>query len=871
MSSLVLATKLYAPPPRPQIVARPRLIARLNAGLHGKLTLVSAPAGFGKTTLISAWIAQSNRRAAWLSLDEGDNDPARFLSHLIAALQTVAPGIAEGLLNTLQSPQPPPADLIMTMLVNQLTALHSAFILVLDDYHVVSARPLEDALGLLLTHLPPQIHLVIATRQDPALPLARLRARRQLTELRASDLRFTSEEAADFLNQVMGLGLSAADIAALEQRTEGWIAGLQLAAISMQGQDDTARFIESFTGSHHFVLDYLVEEVLHRQPQPIQDFLLRTSVLERLCGPLCDALMGDAVTSGQATLEAIERANLFIVPLDNERRWYRYHHLFAELLRQRLAASGADATSRINELHARASQWYEANGFDLDAFRHAAAAHDIERADDLIDKKAIPLHFRGAVMVILDWLASLPPAVMDARPILWWRYAALLLVTGQTTGVEAKLRAAEAGLPGSAIDNPPGRAAGIIAAARAVLALSQYQVDAMFEQSRRALSNLPPNHPRRATANWVLGMAHFEQRSYAAGRVPLNEAITMSQAHGDVFTYLLATIGIGKILEAETQLYRAAETYQHILNLTAEQPLQIINEAHLGLARIRYEWNELDVAERHGRQSLDLARQYDSVIDRFVIAEVFLARLKLAQGDMSSAAAILAQANQTAREKHFTYRLPEIAAAQIVILLRQGDVATAAHLTRKYDIPQSQARVLLAQGNVSAALKLLDALRHQAEEKDWRSERLQIMILQALALRARGDDDGAIAVLAEALAQGEANGFVRLFVDEGAAMARLLSEAQAQDVLPDYIARLLAAFEAEDKPQVTTPFPVEPLSQREREVLYLVAQGLSNHEIGERLFLALDTVKGHNRRIYGKLHVQRRTEAVARARELGLI
>ena len=374
MPTPVLATKLYVPPPRPKVIHRPLLIDRLNEGLNRKLTLISASAGFGKTTLVSEWVASCQQReprvgVAWLSLDEGDNDPARFLTYLVAALQTIAAPIGEGLLGVLQSPQPPLTEAILTSLLNEITALPNPFVLVLDDYHVIDAKPVDNALNFLLEHLPPQMHLVIATREDPPLPLARLRAQGQLTELRVTDMRFTPAEVAGFLNQVMGLALSAKDIAELETRTEGWVAGLQLAALSMQGQADTASFIKSFTGSHHFVLDYLVEEVLQQQSEHVQAFLLRTSILDRLCGPLCDAVLRDSSITGQATLEYIEHANLFIIPLDNERRWYRYHHLFAELLRQRLhqriAVSTEDPKSGVNKLHIRASQWYEENGLEL--------------------------------------------------------------------------------------------------------------------------------------------------------------------------------------------------------------------------------------------------------------------------------------------------------------------------------------------------------------------------------------------------------------------------------------------------------------------------------------------------------------------------
>src|SRR5438270_7676919 len=379
----LLATKLHPPLLRANLVRRPHLAERLTQGVMGPLTLVSAPAGFGKTTLLAQWLAESDMPVAWLSLEAGDNEPVRFLSYLIAALQTLDPHLGAVALTLLQMPQPAAAENVLTLLTNDMGG-HGRdggdFVLVLDDYHVIDAKPIDHALTFLLEHLPPQMHLVIATREDPQLPLARLRARGQLTELRATDLRFTPSEAAGFLNQGMGLNLSAEDIARLSTRTEGWIAGLQLAAISMQGHQDSTSFITSFTGSHHFVLDYLVEEVLQQQPESIQTFLLRTSILDRMTGSLCDAVLLNATASGQATLEYLERANLFIVPLDNERRWYRYHHLFADLLRQRLhqrsASSPGDERDGVAELHRRASQWYEDNGLELEAFHHAVASND---------------------------------------------------------------------------------------------------------------------------------------------------------------------------------------------------------------------------------------------------------------------------------------------------------------------------------------------------------------------------------------------------------------------------------------------------------------------------------------------------------------
>ena len=446
MSTPILATKLYIPPPRPKIVLRPRLIERLNEGLSAgrKLTLISAPAGFGKTTLVSEWVAGCERPVAWLSLDEGDNDPTRFLTYLVAALQTIAANIGAGVLAALQSPQPPPTESILTTLLNEITTIPDNFILVLDDYHVIDSKPVDEALTFLLEHLPPQMHLVIATREDPHLPLARLRARGQLTELRAADLRFTPAEAAEFLNQVMGLNLSAEDIAALETRTEGWIAGLQLAALSMQGHQDTASFIQSFTGSHHFVLDYLVEEVLQQQSESVQTFLLRTSILDRLCGPLCDAVLGSPSASGQETLEYLERANLFIVPLDNERRWYRYHHLFGDLLRQRLGKP-----KEFAEFHLRASQWHEENGDLGAAFHHAIAAGDFVRAAGLAEAawQGMNESFQSAAW--LGWVKKLPDKLIRTRPVLCTQIGQAFTDAGELEASELRLQDAERCLDGS--------------------------------------------------------------------------------------------------------------------------------------------------------------------------------------------------------------------------------------------------------------------------------------------------------------------------------------------------------------------------------------------------------------------------------------
>ena len=877
----ILATKLYIPRLRPHIVIRPRLIERLNAGLHSNLILISAPAGFGKTTLVSEWVLGCERPTAWLSLDEGDNDHTRFLTHLIAALQTIAPNIGEGVSGVLQSPEPPPTETILTALLNDITTISDHFVLVLDDYHMLDANAVDHALTFLLEHLPPQMHLVIATREDPALPLARLRARGYLTEVRADDLRFTPSEAAAFLNQVMGLNLSAQDVTALETRTEGWIVGLQLAALSLQGHEDAADFIRSFTGSHHFVLDYLVEEVLGQQSERIQNFLLRTSILDRLCGSLCDAVVLDPAALGQATLEYLEHANLFLVPLDNERRWYRYHQLFAELLRQRLHQSTdsypGDKGRGVNELHSRASIWYEDHNLSLEAFQHAVAANDVERAARLIEGDGMPLQFRGAVTSALHWLESLPKTVLDARPALWVMYASVLSMAGLLPGIEAKLQAAEAALQGAEPDDTTRNLIGHIAVIRATLAAAENQVEPMLAQSRRALEYLHPNDlSARTFTLWTLGFASFLKGDRAAARRAYTEAISISQAAGNIIIYIGATIGLGTVQEADNQLYLAVETYQRVLHLSGDLPPPPACEAHLGLARICYEWNDLEAAEQHGQQSVHLARQLENT-DRYVAGEVVLARLKLAKGDVNGAAVLLAEADRSVRQQNVMYRLPEVAAAQVLTLLRQGNLAAAVQLAQAHELPLSQARVHLAQGDPSSALAVLEPWRQMVEARGWEDERLKVMVLQAVALHVQGEKDKAVHLLCDALALAEPGGFIRLFVDEGLSMAHLLAEAAAHRLMTDYIRKLLAAFATEEQKREDTPYLLspqslmEPLSQRELEVLHLIAQGFSNQEMSERLFLALDTVKGHNRKIFGKLQVQRRTEAVARARELGLL
>ncbi|MBX3010432.1 MAG: AAA family ATPase [Caldilineaceae bacterium] len=920
MPTPILATKLYRPPLRPTLVRRPRLLARLNTGLPRKLTLISAPAGFGKTTLVSEWITQAAEatkplpppRVAWLSLDEGDSDPVRFLVYWVAALQSVLPSVGQGVANALQSPPPPPPSTLLTTLLNEITtavapSTGERIILVLDDYHRLEDGAVDPLLTFLLDYLPPQLHLVIATREDPPLPLARLRARGQLTEVRAADLRFTPAEAADFLNQAMGLALTTAEVTALEARTEGWIAGLQLAALSLQGQEPrtVASFIQSFSGSHRFVMDYLVEEVLQQQPTAVQHFLLRTAILERFCGPLCDAVLNMGEKWGMNTassdsvfvphpsspiLAYLEQANLFIIPLDNERRWYRYHHLFAELLRQRLQQSITNGTSResVAEYHLRASDWYAANGFAIDAFQHAVAAQDVDRAARLVEGDGMPLHFRGAQLPILKWLASLPTTVLDAKPALWVIYASALLFAGKNSDIEQKLQAAEAALSHFPADPVHRDLRGHVASIRAFLAIAQNQAEVIAAQSQRALDYLlPENLAVRTAATWSLGYAYQLQGQWAAAKQTHRAAIAISQSIGHTIIQLSASIGLGQIQEAENQLAAAAAAYQSAIQVAGDPPLLVACEAYLGLGRVLYAWNDLAAAQQAIQQALQLASQIE-LISTWAACQVWLARLQLAAGNLTGALALLAEAETFVQQHHFIEQRRAIITTQVRVLLQQGKVNEAAQRVQAQDLPLSQARVALAQGDPTTALALLVAQRQAPLPAQPFAEALEAMLLQVLAYQRQGLTQMALDLLNNALTQAVPSGIIRPFVDEGQPMHILCRRMQEEGGgMKDYLEQILAAFAscpdahaavaveqspATLQPAAFIPQPsLDPLSERELEVLHLIAQGLSNQAIGDRLFLALDTVKGHNRRIFAKLQVQRRTEAVAKARELKLI
>ena len=878
----MLKTKLHIPKVPNKQIHRYELLKKMDEGLDKKLILISASAGFGKTTLVCEWISKNEQPIAWISLDNDDNDPVSFLTYFISALQAIHTDVGKDILAMIQSPQIPSFESILTILLNEITNISDNFTIVFDDYHVINNQSIDKIFTFLLEHMPPQMHFVITTREDPNLSLSKLRVRGELTELRAKDLRFNFSESTAFLNKLMKLNLSKENITSLESRTEGWIAGLQLAAISMQGLKDSKSFIESFAGSHHFVLDYLVEEVLTQQPVNIQNFLLKTSILDRLCKPLCEAVLFDNTIRYQETLEYLERANLFIVPLDNERYWYRYHHLFADFLKQRLFKSNNiftnDNKKEVENLHKRASIWYKNNGLDIESFHHAVESNDIEFIEHVMEGDGMPLPFQGAVVPVLNWLKSLSIKVLDSRPLLWVTYASTLLATGHVKTVEQKLQSAEKSLQNIKSDNKTNDLIGRIAAIRATAAIGARQIETMIVQSRKALDNLDPqNLSFRTSTIWKLGVGYHIQGDYNAAKKSYSEVISICQISNNVIFNVLSITGLGNIQEIENQLYLARETYQQVLDLIDDNLLLFACNAHIGLARIYYEWNDFVVSQNHIQKCIDLVRQIDS-IDTFIDYCLLYARLKLAQGDDIGATTLLEEANQFIERHNFLYRSSEIVDLQVLILLNQGELTAADKLINQNNNLISQVRILLAQGNAFSALEVLEPLYNQIKTTTNKNEILKIMVLQSVGLHMNGENDKAMKLISELLSQAEPNGFVRIFLDEGLPMLKILSDAVSQNIMPNYVNKLLAAFGIEKQKTKknkaylrSSKLLIDPLSPREIEVLQLIAQGLSNHQICERLFLALSTVKGHNKKIFDKLQVKRRTEAVVRANELGIL
>jgi LuxR family maltose regulon positive regulatory protein len=923
MDASILSTKLYLPAPPPRAILRPRLIMQLVEGQRRKFTLISAPAGSGKTTLASEWLAASGRPAAWLSLDEADSEPARFLTYLAAAVQTVAPGLGEAALEALQSPQPP-IEPVLTALLNDIAALPEPFILVLDDYHVLESQAVDQALVFLLEHLPRQMHLALTTREDPRLPLARLRARDQMTELRAADLRFTPAEAAGFLRG-MGLDLATEDVAALEERTEGWIAGLQLAALALRGlagqgetapdgEQDAAGFIREFAGDHRYVMDYLLEEVLQRQAGEVRGFLLQTAILERLCGPLCDAVTGRS--DGEAQLEALERGNFFVVPLDGQRRWYRYHHLFAGVLRVRLAA---EQPGQVAGLHRRASAWYEQHDSAADAVHHALAAQDLERAADLIERAMPDVRRSRQEATLLGWLRALPEALLQRRPVLNIHFAGAMLQSGQLEGVAERLREAERRL-----DTAPGEEAAVrhlrgwIANYRAGIALASGNLDVCV-QSARLASDLVPEEDDlgRGAAAGLLGLACWGRgeleaalRSYAESMARLLRAGHISDAIG-------LSIAQADILLTQGRLGAALRTYERGWQLATEQGKPVLRGAAdmlVGLSDIRRERNDFPAAERFLQKSQEQGalKELSQNQYRWRVAQ---ARIRQAEGDLDAALALLDEAERLYMGD-FSPNVRPVAALRARVWAVQGRLVEAFDWARARGLSAEDglsylreyehvtlARLLLAQyqtdrdeSALRAATGLLERLLRAADDGGRAGSAIEILVLVALARQARGDVAAALESLRQALALAGPEGYARVFLDEGPGMALLLRVAagrEEQAGVDNYAGRLLAALESEVPPAksmlvVPETQPaisalaepevppaesvlIEPLSQRELDVLRLFKTELSGPEIARELMVALSTVRTHTKSIYSKLDVNNRRAAVRRAEELKLI
>jgi len=886
---MILATKLYAPQPQPGAILRPRLIERLDQGLRRKLTLVAAPAGFGKTTIVSEWLAEYDLPVAWLSLDEADSDPNRFLTYLIAALQTIAPAFGASVQGSLQSSQPPAIETILTALINEIVSVPGDFALVLDDYHAIDAIAVDDALAFLLDHLPPQMHLVITTREDPRLPLARLRVRGQLTELRANDLRFTAAEAATFLNQSMGLRLSETDIAALESRTEGWIAGLQLAALSLQDHHDPAGFIQAFAGDHRYIADYLVDEVLQRQPVEVRTFLLQTSILDRLTGPLCDAVTGQ--DGSDARLESLARGNFFVISLDDQRRWYRYHHLFADVLRTYLQA---EQPEQVVLLHQNASTWFEQHGSMDDAIRHLMAAGETIQAADLIER-ALPGYRRDRlVSTLYSRLKALPDDVIRQRPVLSVAYATALMGSGELNDVEDLLRNAERWLDNTdaptssgmvvVLDEEFRRLPGLIAAYRAGHRYLSGDIAETITHAQRALDLVPEDdHVTRGAAAALLGLAiwatgdlNAAQHHYAIGMSSLGQAGFASDVINGANTVAAIEMAQGRLRDAERTLQQALQQATEFGQPSLHGAVDML----VGLSMIEYERNTLNAATDLLRQAQEMALGTGATYTprRWCIA---MAMVQAAEVDTERALASLAEADRASGPDFFPHLRP-VAAVKARIWLTQGrlgdardwarDLSPADDLSylREYE-HITLARVLIATGSLDEAAELLERLLHAAEAGGRLGSVIEILALLALTHHTSGDITAAHVPLNRALTLAEPEGYVRTILDAGPSIVPLLETAATQETGTAYARQILPASSSTPDAPRPSQHLIESLSDRELDVLRLLASDLDGPEIARELNVSLNTLRTHTKNIYSKLGTNNRRAAVRQAGDLGLL
>ena len=901
MPNIIIKTKINAPTLRHNLVSRKRLLALLLGGVKQghKLTFISAPAGFGKTTLVSEWLETSQTLAAWISLDEGDSDPVRFLTYLTAALQTLISGIGDGVLTALQSSQPVSPKELLPVLLNELASVEDDFILVLDDLHTIDAPAVDELLGFLVEYMPPAMHLVITTREDPVLPLARLRVRNQLTEVRAADLRFTESEAADFLNQVMGLNLSAENIAMLEKRTEGWIAGLQLAALSIQGHAsrDITEFIRSFSGADQFVLDYLLEEVLKKQPEALQDFLLSTSILNRLNNSLCDALLQSENASAQETLETLERNNLFVIALDNERRWYRYHHLFRDLLRQRLNQKyGRD---EVAKMHIRASEWFERERDVGEAFHHAISAADFERAARLLESNWLAMDENFQTGAWLGWANQLPLSVRRVRPVLLTQMGWSYTDAGSVEVSESILQEAEAclKLPLEEMviveDEQFKKLPAQIAIARSYNAQAQNRFSDTVKYAEMAQDLTPPDDEfMQAQASAIASGAYWAGGELEKSFALMSNWAGVVQQAGNIPFAIGASFAKADILIDAGHLRDAVQVYETALNLAAAHGAeQLTAHHHLGLGLLHHEAGEDESAAQHLQKAFELGR-HSTIQDWLYRKSLAQAFLKKSEGDYETALSLFDEA------KRFYVRTPipnlrPVDAIKARIYLKQNRLDKAQAWADQCKVSLQDppdylheferltlARIALAEyqtdGKEQRILDVLEALNAQlnlAKKQNRLQSQIEIFLLEVFAYRAKGDSAQAMSVLEQALKLSEPEGYLRLFTNEGRPMLELLSTIKDAR-FRQYVNKILALFTLSKdlKPSTFPPQPlIDPLSERELEVLRLIADGLSNQETAEKLYLSLHTVKIHARNIYAKLGVNSRTQAVARGKELGLL